>query len=99
MTGDEAYKQKFLTDDALDAAVSAYLADPSKPAVIEIGKGSIDVAAAVPSECLQRRGAGPGGRDGAAAAACGENGGAASPNMIQAAHRRSETNSSHMLKN
>jgi hypothetical protein len=30
MTGGEAYKQKLLTDDALDAAISAYLADPSK---------------------------------------------------------------------
>jgi hypothetical protein len=47
MTGDEACKQKLLTDDALDAEVSAHLADPSKPAVIEIGEGSIDVAAAV----------------------------------------------------
>lgn len=47
MTGGEAYKQKLLTDDALDAAISAYLADPSKLAVIEIGKGSLDVAAAV----------------------------------------------------
>lgn len=47
MTGGEAYKQKLLTDDALDAAILAYLADPSKPAVIEIGKGSLDVAAAV----------------------------------------------------
>ncbi|WP_053221122.1 hypothetical protein [Methylobacterium indicum] len=47
MTGGEAYKQKLLTDDALDAAISAYLADPSKPVVVEIGKGSIDVAAAV----------------------------------------------------
>ncbi len=47
MTGGEAYKQKRLTDDALDAAISAYLADPSKPASVEVGKGSIDVAAAV----------------------------------------------------
>ena len=47
MTGGEAYKQKLLTDDALDAAISAYLADPSQPVVIEIGKGSIDVTAAV----------------------------------------------------
>ncbi|BAQ46026.1 MULTISPECIES: hypothetical protein [Methylobacterium] len=47
MTGGEAYKQKLLTDDALDAAISAYLADPSKPAVIEIEKGRIDVTAAV----------------------------------------------------
>ncbi|AWN47108.1 hypothetical protein DK419_12950 [Methylobacterium terrae] len=47
MTGGEAYKQKLLTDDGLDAAISAYLADPSKPTVLEIGKGSLDVAAAV----------------------------------------------------
>ena len=47
MTGGEAYRAKLLTDDMLDAAISAYLADPSKPAVVEIGKGSIDVAAAV----------------------------------------------------
>ena len=47
MTGGEAYKQKLLTDNALDAAISAYLADPSKPVVPEVGKGSIDVAAAV----------------------------------------------------
>ena len=47
MTGGEADKQKLLTDDALDAAISAYLADPSKPVAIKVGKGSIDVAAAV----------------------------------------------------
>ena len=47
MTGGEAYKQKLLTEDALNAAVAAYLADPSAPAVIEIGTGRIDVAAAV----------------------------------------------------
>ncbi len=47
MTGGEAYKQKILTDDALDAAIGAYLADPSKPVAVEVGKGSIDVAAAV----------------------------------------------------
>ena len=47
MTGGEAYKQKLLTDDALDAAISAYLAGPSKPVLVEVGKGSIDVAAAV----------------------------------------------------
>jgi hypothetical protein len=46
VTGGEAYKQKLLTDDTLDAAISACLADPSKPAV-DVGKGSIDVAAAV----------------------------------------------------
>ena len=45
MTGGEAYKQKLLTDDALDAAISAYLADPSAPAVLEIGEGRINVAA------------------------------------------------------
>ncbi len=48
MTGGEAYRAKLLTDDALDAAISAYLADPSKLVVIEIGKGRLDVAAAVP---------------------------------------------------
>ncbi len=47
MTGGEAYKQKLLTDDALDAAISAYLADPSKSVAVEVGKSSIDVAAAV----------------------------------------------------
>ncbi|AWB23292.1 hypothetical protein DA075_22285 [Methylobacterium currus] len=47
MTGGEAYKQKLLTGAPLDAAIAAYLADPSKPAVIKVGKGSIDVAAAV----------------------------------------------------
>lgn len=47
MTGGEAYKQKLLTDDALDAAILAYLADPSKPVVIEVGKGGLDIAAAV----------------------------------------------------
>ena len=33
--------------DALDAAIAAYLADLSKPVVPEIGKGRLDVAAAV----------------------------------------------------
>ncbi|KMO34761.1 hypothetical protein VQ02_18560 [Methylobacterium variabile] len=47
MTGGEAYRAKLLTPEALDAAILAYLADPSKPAVLEIRKGSIDVAAAV----------------------------------------------------
>ncbi|BAQ44507.1 hypothetical protein [Methylobacterium aquaticum] len=47
MTAGEAYKQKLLTNDALDAAIGAYLADPSKPVALEVGKGSIDVAAAV----------------------------------------------------
>ncbi|AWN51410.1 hypothetical protein [Methylobacterium sp. 17Sr1-1] len=47
MTGGDAYKQKLLTDDALDAAISAYLADPSAPAIIEIGDKRLDVAAAV----------------------------------------------------
>ncbi|AWN55080.1 hypothetical protein [Methylobacterium sp. 17Sr1-1] len=47
MTAGDAYKQKLLTDDALDAAISAYLADPSKLAVLEIGKARLDVAAAV----------------------------------------------------
>jgi hypothetical protein len=47
MTGGEAYRAKLLTPDALDDAIQAYLADPSKPVVLEIGKGSLDVAAAV----------------------------------------------------
>lgn len=47
MTGGEAYRAKLLTDDALDAAIATYLADPSKPAVLEIGKAHLDVAAAV----------------------------------------------------
>jgi hypothetical protein len=47
MTGGEAYRAKLPTDDAIDAAISAYLADPSAPAVIEIEKGRIDVATAV----------------------------------------------------
>ncbi|MEN3238307.1 hypothetical protein PUR29_33200 [Methylobacterium ajmalii] len=47
MTGGEAYKQKLLTEDALNAVVAAYLADPSVPAVLEIGTGRIDIAAAV----------------------------------------------------
>ncbi|KMO15420.1 hypothetical protein [Methylobacterium indicum] len=47
MTGGEAYKQKLLTDDALNAAVAAYLADPSAPTVLEVGPGRIDVVAAV----------------------------------------------------
>ncbi len=32
---------------ALDATITAYLAEPSKPTVIEFEKGRIDVAAAV----------------------------------------------------
>lgn len=47
MTGGEAFRAKLLTPDALDAAIAAYLADPSKPVVLEVGKGSLDVAAAV----------------------------------------------------
>lgn len=47
MTGGEAYRAKLITDDGLDAAISAYLADPSAPAVLEINKGSLDIAAAV----------------------------------------------------
>ncbi|GJD66817.1 hypothetical protein [Methylobacterium frigidaeris] len=47
MTGGDAYKAKLLTDEALDAAIAAYLADPSKPVVLEIGKHRLDVAAAV----------------------------------------------------
>ncbi|MGF3026495.1 hypothetical protein ACQVP2_27190 [Methylobacterium aquaticum] len=47
MTGGDAYRAKLLTPDALDAAIASYLADPSKPVVLEIGKGRLDVAAAV----------------------------------------------------
>jgi hypothetical protein len=47
MTGGDAYKAKLLTDDALDAAISAYLADPSRPVALEIGKARLDVGAAV----------------------------------------------------
>jgi hypothetical protein len=47
MTGGEAYRAKLLTSEQLDDAISAYLADPSKPAVLEIGKGRLNVAAAV----------------------------------------------------
>ncbi len=47
MTGGEAYKAKLLTEDALDAATAVYLADPSKPVVLEIGEHRLDVAAAV----------------------------------------------------
>ncbi|MCF4123810.1 hypothetical protein [Methylobacterium sp. SyP6R] len=47
MTGGEAFRAKLLTDDALDAAIAAYLADPSAPVVLEIGDRRLDVAAAV----------------------------------------------------
>jgi hypothetical protein len=47
MTGGEAYRAKLLTPEAPDDAIAAYLADPSKPAVLEIGKHRLDVAAAV----------------------------------------------------
>ncbi|AWB20852.1 hypothetical protein DA075_07945 [Methylobacterium currus] len=47
MTAGEAYRAKLLTDDALDAAIAAYLADPSQPAMLEIGDKRLDVAAAV----------------------------------------------------
>jgi hypothetical protein len=47
VTGGEAYRSKLLTPDALDTAISAYLADPSAPVVLEIGDGRLDVAAAV----------------------------------------------------
>jgi hypothetical protein len=47
MNGSEAYKQKFLTDDALDAAISAYLAEPSKPVAVKVGTDNIDVIAVV----------------------------------------------------
>lgn len=62
MIGGEAYRAKLLTDDALDTAISAYLADPSKPVVVEVGKGRLDVAATVlanaySTEVLAREGA------------------------------------------
>ncbi len=47
MTGGKAYRAKLIIDDALDAAIFAYLADPSAPAVVEIGKHRLDVAEAV----------------------------------------------------
>lgn len=47
MTGGEAYKAKLLMPKALDDAISAYLADPSKPVVLKIGDKRLDVAAAV----------------------------------------------------
>ncbi len=47
MTGGEAYKAKLLTEDALNDAVAAYLADPSKLVALEIGEHRLDVAAAV----------------------------------------------------
>lgn len=47
MTGGEAYRAKLITDDALDTGIAAYLADPSKPVVLEIGKHRLDIAAAV----------------------------------------------------
>jgi hypothetical protein len=47
MTGGEAFKQKLLNDYLISSAIEAYLADPSAPARIEVGKGHIDVAAAV----------------------------------------------------
>ncbi|UHC14195.1 hypothetical protein LRS73_16595 [Methylobacterium currus] len=47
MTGGEAYRAKLLTDDALDAAIAACLADVSQPAMLEIGDKRLDVAAAV----------------------------------------------------
>ncbi|BAQ44422.1 hypothetical protein [Methylobacterium aquaticum] len=42
-----SYKAKLLTDDALDAAITAYLADPSAPAVLKIDDKRLDLAAAV----------------------------------------------------
>ncbi len=47
MTGGEAYRAKLITDDMLDAAIAAYLADPSRLSILEVGKGRLDVAAAV----------------------------------------------------
>ncbi len=65
MTGSEAYRAKLISDDALDAAISAYLADPSRPVVLEMGKDAIDIVAAVPAkaysmEVLAREAARPG---------------------------------------
>lgn len=47
MTGGEAYRANILTDDALDAAISAYLADPTGPVMLKVGGNQLDVAAAV----------------------------------------------------
>ncbi|KMO41235.1 hypothetical protein VQ02_06070 [Methylobacterium variabile] len=47
MTGGEAYKATLISDATLDPAIMAYLADPSKPAAPEVGKGSLDDGAAV----------------------------------------------------
>ncbi|TGE01420.1 hypothetical protein [Methylobacterium nonmethylotrophicum] len=47
MTVGEAYKAKLLTWERIDRAVSAYLADSSKLAVLEFGGKRLDVAAAV----------------------------------------------------
>ena len=66
MTGGGAYKAKLLADDALDAAITAYLADPSKPAVLEVGKARLDVSAvlanAYSTEVLAREDGSPGQR-------------------------------------
>ncbi|WP_123834320.1 hypothetical protein [Methylobacterium currus] len=47
MTGGEAYRAKLLADNALDSAIAAYLADPSKPTVLEVGKHRLDITATV----------------------------------------------------
>lgn len=47
MTGGEAFRAKLITDDVLDAVIAGYLADPSKPAVLKVGKARLDVAAAL----------------------------------------------------
>ncbi|SFV05865.1 hypothetical protein SAMN02799631_04312 [Methylobacterium sp. 174MFSha1.1] len=47
MTGGEAFRAKLLTSEQLDAAIAAYLADPSAPAILKIGDKRLDVAAAV----------------------------------------------------
>ena len=56
MNGGDADKQKPPTDEALNAAISAYLADPPKPAVLEIGAPRRGRGRS--GECLQHGGAG-----------------------------------------
>ncbi|MGE7418539.1 hypothetical protein [Methylobacterium tarhaniae] len=46
MTGGEAYRAKLLADNALDAPISAYLANSSKPVVLKIGQVHFYVMAA-----------------------------------------------------
>jgi len=47
MTGGDAYKAKLIPAEEIDAAVSAYLTDPSAPITLTIDGKRIDVAAAV----------------------------------------------------